>query len=131
MYTDIFFLLKERSIFFANVECVWLPCYSNSPFFIFMILIQSNTGKKNSQARAEDQMLNRLSMKLLDLSSLMALSFCLMLSHSSLIPAFVFQEFPVIPQTFPLTPNSTDFKLRPLSSNCSVPVQLPTSLLLP
>lgn len=101
------FLLKTLYIFLANVDSFWLA-FSFS--FTFMILIQSNTGKKNSEARAEDQMLNRLGMSLLHLFSLMATSFCLMLSYTPLTPVCVFQEFPVIAHIFPLTLENTDFK---------------------
>lgn len=76
MQIFFFLLLKEPSIFLANVEWFCLPCCLNNPFFIFMIPIQSNTGTKSSEARAEDQMLNKLGMKL-DLFSPMALVFLL------------------------------------------------------
>lgn len=66
-YTGFFpALLEEPSICLANVEWFW-------PFLIFTIILQSNTCKKCCEAKAEDQMLNKLGMRLLDLSSLAAL----------------------------------------------------------
>lgn len=64
-------------------------------------------------------MLNRLGTRVLDLSCLMAMSFCLVLPRTSLVLLCVFPVFPVIPQIFPLPLVNPDLKLRPLFSGSS------------